>query len=120
MDTLTQLENAYPGASCSIHVTCYDYRGEKRKTHFIHVHLPPNMPNQPADLLKFQGDSVDEAVEKALRHPLTKPSCLQRVIEDIYELTEACADGAPDANSHDKLANFIAHKLAPFIPTHKR
>jgi hypothetical protein len=120
MDSLTQLENAYPGASCSIHLTCYDYGGEKRKTHFIHVHLPPNMPNQPADLLKFQGDSVDEAVNKALRHPLAKPSDLQRAIEEIYEITEAQADGAPDANPKDKLANWIAGKLAPFIPTHKR
>lgn len=115
MNALAQLENAYPdpNTSCSIHRTCYNHDGEWRKTYFIHIHTP-------VGLLKFQGDNLDEAVEKALRHACAKPSELQKAIEEIYEITEAQADGAPDANPKDKLANFIAGKLAPFIPTHKR
>lgn len=113
MDSLTQLENAYPGISCSIHLTCYAHGSERRKTYVVHAHTSSSP-------LRFQGETLDEAVEGALRHACAKPSELQKAIEEIYEITEAQADGAPDANPKDKLANWIAGKLAPFIPTHKR
>lgn len=51
---------------------------------------------------------------------LTIPPALAKTLEEIYELADAHADGAPDASHHDKLCNWIAGKLAPFIPTHKR
>lgn len=113
MESLTLLENAYPGISCSIHLTCYTHGGESRKTYIVHAHTSDSP-------LSFRGETLNEAVEAALRYAFAKPGELQKAIEEIYEITEAQADGAPDANPKDKLANWIAGKLAPFIPTHKR
>ena len=113
MDSLAKLQNAYPGVSCSLHVTEYDHGGEKRKSYTAYAHLADG-------LLKFCGDTLEEALGKAIAHPCATQDRLQATLEEIYEITEAQADGAPDANPKDKLANWIAGKLAPFIPTHKR
>lgn len=40
---------------------------------------------------------------------------MRATIQRIYDMTECCADGAPDASAHDKLCNELAHTLKPFL-----
>ncbi len=40
---------------------------------------------------------------------------MREVIKEIYAEADACADGAPDASSHDKLCLEIATKLQPYL-----
>jgi hypothetical protein len=40
---------------------------------------------------------------------------MRATMQIIYDATECCADGAPDASDHDKLCNEIAATLKPFI-----
>jgi hypothetical protein len=55
-----------------------------------------------------------------MSNPTDIPPALAQVLLEIYERTEASADGAPDASSHDLLANWVSGKLAQFIPLDQR
>jgi len=60
-------------------------------------------------LTKQQADMLDTIVE--LRRENVDMRSTMRI---IYDATECCADGAPDASDHDKLCNEIAATLKPF------
>lgn len=48
--------------------------------------------------------------------PAKEIQAMREAIKEIYIEADACADGAPDASSHDKLCLEIATKLKPFLP----
>lgn len=57
----------------------------------------------------------DETVVQAAQRLNSENTTMRDVIRQLYDMTEGCADGAPDASAHDKLCNEIADKLQPFI-----
>jgi Mg2+ and Co2+ transporter CorA len=79
-------------------------RDEARKQHAADV------DELNARLTKQQSDMLDTIVE--LRRENVR---MQYTMQIIYDATEGCADGAPDASAHDKLCNEIADTLKPFI-----
>jgi hypothetical protein len=40
---------------------------------------------------------------------------MRATMQIIYDATEGCADGAPDASAHDKLCNEISSAIKPFL-----
>lgn len=40
---------------------------------------------------------------------------MRATIQRLYNMTECCADGAPDASAHDKLCNEISSICKPFV-----
>jgi len=78
------------------------------------------------DVQTIQQQAVELSAVKAALSGRTV-SCSQcnesaRTIEEmratmqiIYDATECCADGAPDASAHDKLCNEISSAIKPFL-----
>jgi hypothetical protein len=40
---------------------------------------------------------------------------MRATMQIIYDATECCADGAPDASAHDKLCNEVSSAIKPFL-----
>lgn len=59
-----------------------------------------------------------EAVIRELLQKDTEMSAndqARAVLRAIFELTDGCADGAPDASQHDKMCSLIAGMCRPFV-----
>lgn len=79
-------------------------------------HGPAGMsPLRVANETSAASDSKVIRREREMSEAKAENAAMRATMQRLYDMTECCADGAPDASAHDKLCNELAHTLKPFL-----
>lgn len=54
-------------------------------------------------------------LERELNAAKSENAAMRTAMQRLYDMTECCADGAPDASAHDKLCNEVSSKLRHYL-----